>query len=346
MAAATVMWATGAFGLGLGGRPAGAVPAGTGGDSIQAGDAAEAWYQTTESTLCSSPVGCPPVSLPTGSYPKDTLHVGVSGGIETAATYLLPDLSAYLGGALPAAGTMTLPVATIAGNGTSNPAAATIRACLSKAPFKDGTQGSTSPPPATDCSVHGRLVRDSSGSDFTLDLSPFLEAWSTGTPDYGIALIPDPNSTGPTTSWHVAFDGRNLAGAAHISSTFTPAPTASSTPAPPAGLPPSSSPVPAAPTAVPSPSAGPAPLVTPSSPAVPSNAAASLPALAGVGSPAPAAGSGTGTSSPAAGQFASTTTRGFQYPEILLLPLVLAAGALAVIRLLTSDATPRRLRAR
>jgi hypothetical protein len=312
LAGAGALWAIGALGVPPAlAHPDGAPATASPGASTQAGDAAEAWYDTSDSALCSSPVGCPPVTLPGRSYPANTLHVGVSGGTESSVTYLLADLSPYLGSALPAAGTMTLPLATVAGNGNSNPSAANIEACLSKAAFKDGTQGSTVPPPATDCAVHARLVY--ADSTFTVDLTPFLRAWSAGTPDHGIAIRPDLTGAGPTTSWQIAFNGRNLAGAAHISSTFTPA----------------------------------APITAPAlTPAV-SPAAGAAPTLAGAGaSPTTSAATSENPTGTGSGPLAATASHGFQYPEILLLPLVLAAAALWVLRLLTSDATPQRLRAR
>lgn len=347
--AAGLLCASGTVGLGV--NPAAAAP---GGGSTRAGDAAEAWYDTSESTLCSSPVGCPPVTLPLTSYPANTLHVGVSEGTQTSTTYLLPDLSAYLGSALPTAGSMTLPLATVSGNGNDNPSAAAIEACLSSAAFPDGTQASTGPPPPTNCSVHAQLAY--TGSGFTLDLTPFLHAWSTGTPDYGVALLAEPTGIGATTSWQVAFNGRNLAGAAHIYSTFSPAaptPTAvgaSSASAAAVGV--------SGPTNPPSTSSGvavtPSPAATPTPAAVSPSAVAAgavpgvSPADASPGPGGPMASAPERTASPvtATNRPLASSAGGFQYPEILLLPLVLAAAALSVLRLLTGDATPRRLRAR
>ena len=324
-------------------------------------DAAEAWFDTAQTSLCSSPVGCP-VALP-ASYRADTLHVGLAAGSETARTYVQPDLSAYLGGPLPPAGTMTLPLATVTGNGNSNPSTAVIEACLSKASFKDGTSGSDTPPPGTDCSVHARL-RYTEGA-FTLDLAPFLAAWNHGAPQYGLALVPDPTAATPSASWHVAFNGRNLAGAPHISSTLAGAPPPPSGPVPgppaaaggppPAGaagsaqgasssqsagsfsLPSSVAPAGSVPGAS---GSGTAPAIAPSPGRVPvlSGVPGGTSSSAGASQPASAAAPGSMTSSGILG--AGSGRGGFQYPEIFLLPLLLAGGGLFAARLLTSDATP------
>lgn len=333
------------LGMGIWHSPALADAAG----STSVGDTSEAWYNTSEATICTSAVGCPPVSLPFYSYPANTLHVGVSGGSETSATYLEPDLSAYIGGTLPTAGTMTLPLATVSGNGNSSASTATVEACLSKAVFKDGTQGSTAAPPATDCSVTSKLVY--ANNSFTLDLGPFLAAWSGGTPDYGVALVPVLTGAGPTTDWQVAFNGRNLAGAPHISSAVTGGSAAAGSSASAFVAPTTGAPTPSAPIGS-SPGAATAPAVTPIAPTGATTASGTTgtsPSLAGVNpSTSPSttlAAPGTGGSA-VTGLSSASGSKGFQYPEILLLPLIIAAGMLFVLRLLTSDATPKRLRAR
>ena len=328
-------WALSTVGAGLVFSPAHADSSGT-----AVGDASEAWYDTSQAATCSSPVGCLPITLPTNSYAANTLHVGVSTGNSSSETFVSPDLSAYIGGTLPTSGTMTLPLATVANNGNSSASTATIKACLSKAVFKDGTFGVKTTPPATDCSVTGKLVYTTNA--FTLDLSPFLAAWANGTPDYGIALLPDLTGSTPLTSWQVAFNGRNLSGATPISSTvsggtpagstavtvatsdttlaqtspgvFTAAPVDNSTPAVQSSLPADST-TPAVTT--------PAVVSTPTTPATT-----------------------VAVASPAYSNSAYGAGSGFQYPEILLLPLLIAGGMLFVLRLLTSDATPKRLRAR
>jgi hypothetical protein len=259
---------------------------------------------------------------------------------------------------------MTLPLATVSGNGNSDPSAATIEACLATGTFSDGTEGSTSPPPATDCSVHAPV--EVGATAFTLRLDPFLAAWNGGKPDDGIALVPDPSSTTATSDWHVAFDGRRLAGAAHIMSSLVLAPAPGFTPGEsgavpagpgsPAGGTAGSAPAgagasPLAPSALPGVSA--APIVAPSVGAGQGAIASGIaPALAGpsgapgtsdASNPASApAGTPTGAAVPTSLVAATGRGHGFQYPEVMLLPLVFAGGLILVARMLTSDATPKR----
>lgn len=317
-------------------HPARAQPDETAGSpgTVTVADAAEAWYQTASADPCSSPVGCPPASAPS-PYPKDTLHVGELGGAQTEATYVQPDLSAVPSGEQPVAGTMTLPLATVSGSGNANTANASVIACLAKDSIPDGTQGSINTPPPSDCSIKSSLKP---GADsFTLDLGPFIEAWNSGRPEDGIAIVAD---TSQPAVWHVAFNGRNLAGAPHISSTLTlgPAPTGdlgagfaggstgsvfgilpggsepqSLPAAPPPQVPASLSPTNVATPALATPAAAPPTSAPPRQPATPPNEAA-----------------------------VTLASHGFQYPEILLLPLALAAGMAFVLRLLISDATPKR----
>lgn len=307
--------------------------------SVTVGDAAEAWYQTGLLGSCSSPVGCPPVST-TGSYPANTLHVGVTAGQTTAVTYVQPDLSDLPAGDTATGGIMTLPLATVANNGNENPSSAAIEACLATGPFTDGTDGSGHTPPSTDCSVHSTVAVCATA--FTLNLGPFITAWSSGRRPFGIALLPDPAGVGPTSSWQVSFNGRRLSGASHISSALTvsapeapaSAPAAPSQPGPGTIVPPQ-------------PSASSAAAASGAASGVPVAAAPSQPAIAEppVTAPASAPGASSPIASAGSGIARIATSRGgrgFQYPEVMLLPLAFAAGLVFVARVLTSDATPER----
>jgi hypothetical protein len=325
-------------------------------------DAAEAWYSTGPLDTCTSPVGCEPVSPPAPAYPSGTLHVAVTAGQTADVTYVQPDLAGLPSGEQAVSGTMTLPLATVSGNGNSDPSAATVEACLATGTFSDGTEGSTGPPPATDCSVQAPV--EVGATAFSLRLDPFLAAWNGGKPDDGIALVPDPSSTTPTSDWHVAFNGRRLARAAHIMSSlvlepapggFTPGESGAvpADPGSPLGGTAGSAPAgagasPLAPAALPGVSA--APIVTPSVGAGQGAIASGIaPALAG---PSGASGASNAASAPARTStgaavptsFLAATGRGhgFQYPEVMLLPLVFAGGLVLVARMLTSDATPKR----
>ena len=288
--------------------------------TITVADVAEAWYATSPVDICTTPLGCPPSQVPTSPYPADTLHVGAAGGQESARTYLQPDLAALPFDATLVAGEMTLPVANGTGDGTVTPDAAKIRACLATQAVQEGVQGSTSAPPKVDCGVSTTLTYDSATSTFSLDLQPFVDAWSHGAPQLGIALVPDSKSAQPTDAWHVAFNGHKRAGSGHISSTLTVRINAS----------------PDTTTAVP-----PAPVV----PAVPAPPAPTLPVPAAVApaAPAPVVAPSQQPQTLPAQQVA--LVQKFQYPLAFLLPLALLAGAVFFARLFTRDLTPRRVSA-
>jgi len=323
--------------------------------SAVVGDSAEAWYSSGPVNACTSAVGCPPIAPPaTGSYPVNTLHVVATVGEETARTYVLPDLSAIPADETAVTGTMTLPLATVSGNGNSDDSAATIEACLAEAPFTDGTENSTDQPPPVDCTVHAEVAVGTTA--FTLNITPFLTAWNSGSPQYGIALIPDLTGATPVTNWHVAFNGKGLTGAPHITSTLYSA--AASAPVvgsgsgglavgAPAASPTASNSTPAA-----SPSAdlgvGPKFIAVPAVvvPAVGPGSSNSVPApetaKTAAGAPTVTPAAGQPAALPGAANAGLVAHKGFQYPEVLLLPLAFAVAILFAVRLLTSDATPRK----
>jgi hypothetical protein len=246
--------------------------------------------------------------------------VGEAGGQESARTYLLPDLSSLPFDATLIGGDMTLPIANGTGDGTVSPDAAKIRACLVTKPFTDGAQGSTSAPPAPDCSVSNTPAYDATAGRFTIDLQPFVDAWSAGKPELGIALVPDARSAGPTDAWHVAFNGRKRAGGAHISTSVLvriapPSDTSTVVPAAP--------PAPAAP-------AAPAPV---------------LPAPAGIAPAAPAPVVAPSQQPQQLQARPVALSQPFQYPLAFLLPLALLAAAVFFTRLFTRDAVPLKARA-
>jgi len=284
-------------------------------------DVAEAWYSASPFDACTTPLGCPPPQVPTSPYPADTLHVGVAGGQETARTYVQPDLLSLPLGATATSGLMTLPVDTNSTEGTVSPDQAQILACLVAAPFTDGTAGSASAPPKTDCSTSVRPVYDAKKFVFTLDLTPFLKAWASGKVSFGIALVPNVSKLGPTDSWHVTINGHKLKGRPHVQSriTYTKPPPISS----------GSDGVTSTPAAPPTTSGvNPPPVSAPDTPATTAGAPAPAPVVAPTQQPAPQA-------QPVA------FSQKFQYPLAFLAPIALLVGALFFIRLFTRDAAPR-----
>lgn len=287
--------------------------------TLTVSDAAEAWYAASPIDICTTPLGCPPPQAPTSPYPADTLHVGVAGGQESARTYLLPDFTAVPFDATVVGGEMTLPVANSNGDGTVSPDAAKIRACLAAKPVPDGTQGSTSTPPTANCDVSATPTYDGTHSVFRLDLQPFIDAWSSGQPRFGIALVPDGKTTQQTDAWHVAFNGRKRAVSGHISSSITVRIT---------------------------PQDSSATVVTPPvTPAVPAPSVP-LPAPGAVAPPAAAPVVAPNQQQPQQLQAQPVAlSQPFQYPLAFLLPLALLAAAVFFARLFTRDVTPVRSRA-
>lgn len=285
-------------------------------------DSAEAWYTIAPADACTSPVGCPPSTVPSSPYPADTLHVGVTAGQETARTYIVPNLTAIPFGSTATSGTMTLPLASDSQAGVVSPDTAHLDACLATSQPADGTQGTPTAPPKVDTSVCSGATYNATAQDFTIDLTPFLTAWASGKPEDGIALMTSPGTTSQTDAWHVAFNGKNRAGTPHISSTVTyiASPTGPGAFAPPPPSPPAR--------------------VTQPQVQVPSN----------LGTPA------TGTMAPPASppQVATAPTqpqaqpvafvRGFQYPMVFLMPVALLAGAVFFVRLFTRSPLPLEAR--
>ena len=318
------------------GRPVSAETSGGNSSTIQVGDAAEAWYTALPVDTCSSPVGCPSLPSPTAqAYPAGTLHVSESAGQAVDSVYIEPDLATLPAGDTPVSGQVVLPLDSASSSGTTNAATATIEACLVTSPFPDGAAGSTDAPPPTDCRISAPVTAGT--SSFGFDLTPFLKAWNQGYPEYGIGLLPTVPSSNPIATWHVAFNGRDLAGVAHITSTLDrPAsapPGATAIPPPAATVPPPPVPVATPPTSL-APGLAPAPVTTPAT------IAAAGPALASPVTPTTV----TPATIPAQPAALVSGSKGFQYPEVLLLPLLFVAGLLFVTRLLTSDAAPKRPR--
>ncbi len=290
------------------------------GTTYPVGDSAEAWYASTPGVGCSSPIGCLPVApANVENYPPNTLHVGALGGQEAARSYLEPDFSSLPPGATLLSGTMIVPIDTASGSGNESISAATIVACLVTQEFSDGESGSTQSPPSADCTNAIPAAYESANSTFTINLGHYLSDWNNGAPELGIALEPAPNES-PSQTWEVTFNGRDLAGAPHAMTTFTIAAPGTTT----FGGTIISSPVSGS-TQVP----GVTPIPAPSAPATQSSSPSGPPLAA--------------ASPPSSATARSTAANGFQYPEILLLPLALLVGLVYSARVLTADATPRRL---
>jgi hypothetical protein len=138
-------------------------------------------------------------------YPKGTLHVGIGQGQENARSYLRLSLSALPAGVALSGGTLT---ATVGGtsDGSQSVGSAAIVACLVPESFDPSTGGFD--PPPVDCSVKSQPVSTgSSANQLTVDLAPFVAAW-TAHPEYGLALLPADDAHSSGASWHVALEGQ------------------------------------------------------------------------------------------------------------------------------------------
>lgn len=175
---------------------------------------AEAWYRAGATELpqlppCGLPVvGCvpkPPVAVPEppSQYPTRTLHVGFAGAEEDSRTYLTVSASSVPLGQDVVGGTLTLPVLTAADSGTVLPDTASLRACLVTGRF-DQVEGGISGAPAEDCATSAPATftpaQGAATPHFTVDLAPFAAAISRG--QVSLALVPA-STTG--SAWHVAF---------------------------------------------------------------------------------------------------------------------------------------------
>ena len=270
------------------GAPAGA-------DESAATAAAEAWYRR-----CPLPTGCEALPL-TPQYPEETLHVGLSSGRETDRTYVQFDLSDLPSGATLEDGTLAVPVSGPE-DGTEAPESAEMQACLAAAPI-DEARGSYAAPPEADCNISS-AARFSDGS-FRIDLAPFVQSWQNQS-RVALAIVPS-GAAESGASWHIAMSSARRSGGSPMRATFGYEVPAS---LPSRGL-------------SERPAAGPSlliedgddstdvtlPLAAAPTPGLPEPAAAPVPASESAGSQQPPA--------------PASTTTGFAYPAVWLLPLTL-----------------------
>ncbi len=168
---------------------------------------AEAWYQPNptcaQASGCLTP-GAIPAPVPTNPYPAGTLHVGYTGGAETARSFLALSLSG-LTGTLTAA-TLNVPLDVSQSSGSTSPATAHLQACLVSDAIK-AVEGSVDEPPKVTCDVHAVVTYvDAPSPHLTADLTALLPDLPTST---GIALLPDGDTVTPSDAWRVVFSAKN-----------------------------------------------------------------------------------------------------------------------------------------
>lgn len=308
---------------------------------LRAQTTAESWFRTLPATVPSDPV-CPPVGgclpavpevAPPSPYSAGTLHVGYSGAAEDSRTYLELNLSAIPFGAELSGGTLTLPVATDPQAGTLLPETAALQACLVATSVPDAIDGGINGAQPADCetSSPGTFVpaKDGQPAAFTVDLKPFADAWAIGTA--ALALVPAAEQA-EGASWHVAFSRRDRVaeGAAPITAQLLLTEADSGSGLPPgsgsgsgSGLPP-----------VEEPSRG----FDAGSLALDAGTSfAAPPVPAGITSPVTAPEQAPQTAPLPVSPVATVLTGSYAYPGVFLLPVLLAAVAGWLGRVLTRD---------
>jgi hypothetical protein len=157
-----------------------------------------AWFARAEP--CLTVIDCAPLP-PVSPWPEDTLHVAVSGGEETARSYLalsflLPFDAELVGG------TLELPVDTDPTHGSVAPETADLVACMADQRFKP-VRGSFEEPPPTKCAVRKGAFYDEEKTAFVVDLNRFVADWDEGIA--ALALRPSDSALAGNESWRVVF---------------------------------------------------------------------------------------------------------------------------------------------
>ncbi|MCU1602159.1 MAG: hypothetical protein JWO22_2868 [Frankiales bacterium] len=291
----------------------------------------EAWY-----TFPDCPVAG--VCLPSmaSSYPADTLHVAVSGGRETARTYLALAAAPLPSGSTITGGDLLLPLdTTTANNGSLNPELSDLVVCTTSSSITP-TSASTATPPAVNCLA--KAIAKIVGTPATaLDVNLAPLATALNQPHTNLVLMAGDISK-TNANYHVVFSSnrRPSPPVAPPSLTLTyrsapqpasPSASGSSGPQPSPGEPQTTGALPASTSLNPG-----SPPVPPSLGLTPPQVAVQAPALPSQGSPAvvPLGGAGAPITPSADSQ-----QRIYDYPAVFLLPLVLVAGVVGLGRQLT-----------
>ena len=157
-----------------------------------------AWFARAEP--CLSAIDCaalPPLS----PYPEDTLHVALSGGEETARSYIALSFILPVDAELTG-GTLELPVDNDPTHGSVGPETADLVACIAEQKFKP-VRGSVDKPPPTKCAVRKGATYDEEKAAFIVDLNRFVDEWDAGIA--ALAVRPSDSALAGNESWHVVF---------------------------------------------------------------------------------------------------------------------------------------------
>lgn len=278
---------------------------------------AEGWYSSPKLCLISL---CLPIPSPfAATYPAGTLHIGAAAGSESARSYLALrhplDATTDVTG-----GTLRLPLDTNPIDGSIAPDLAKVEACTTTVPIK-AVDGATTKPPAVDCNgAPASQIIGTPAVELDINLAPIARRLEK--PGTGIALLPV-LSLGATFDVTVSTDQRpkgshttpvlildTVAKASPASPPASPSPSPSTADGtgtgviPPIAAPPT--PLPAQASQAPSESA-PEPVIAPRLVSLPSHA------------------------------------KGFDYPAVFLVPLLVLAALLGFGRQLTRPLTRRKV---
>lgn len=287
----------------------------------------EAWYQANPT--CGAPTGClspdalpvtPPVAppqipAPLSPYPSGTLHVGWTGGAESARAYLafpFEGLTGTLTGAQ-----LDVPLDTAPADGDAQSASEKAIVCLVTGPITKVEAGITTPP-SVSCDQHADLTYVATPAPHLhADLAPLLLGLPTTS---GIALLPDATKNAQTDAWRFVFSAHDRADAAKtppasLSLAITEDDVVSTPEQPVVALPDGTG-------------AG-------SAPPPPTTGLESTPSL-----PTDTVGTPPQVSQPQTQPTAQTQTFGYAYPVVWLLPLALLVLVPVATRALTKDLSP------
>lgn len=298
---------------------------------------AEAWYQPNPT--CAQASGCvtpgalpaaPPAAVPLSPYPAGTLHVGYTGGAETARSYLALPVDSVTG-TLRAA-TLTVPLDIAEADGSTQPDTAHLQACLVTSPITPA-DGSVAEPPKISCDTHAVVkYLATPAPHLEADLAPLLQGLLTTD---GIVLLPDGDTVTETDAWRVVFSAHNRADAAKTAPATITLTLDTGTAEIPVNTPPATYVPPPTDTGFPviQPAGGTGFAAAPEAPAFQSPAINNTPAVAAPGPPA---------AQPATNPVAQILRLPFgaAYPAVWLLPIALLVLVPYVGRALLSDLTP------
>lgn len=150
----------------------------------------------------------------TNPYQAETLHVGIVSGEPEALTFLNFPLFELTDDGMPpvvTGGKITL-VDGGSSLGSKRADASEMVACLVTELFVAAQGGDWKDVPKYDCTTKTtvQLTEGSQPLTWTIDLAPFAAAWADPDRNYGIAIVPDPDSATPPPdqSWHVAWQAK------------------------------------------------------------------------------------------------------------------------------------------